>query len=153
MSEIRREPTVTMFIATPVLRQRRTRIAEIGGLTLPRTVEATTLFGTAGGAAFGLLVGLLLGGGVAGAMWATAIFGGLSYFLITFEPMRGHSLWRYLMLRRKSEKGRRTLYRGEPARVSIGVSRVDRAPRGLTVIRTGSVEVNPRNLDPERFRR
>lgn len=142
-----------MYVGTKMLRNRRIRLSEFGGMQLPRAVDALTLVCTLGGAVLMIVAALILGGGVQVALWAGAIGGGGGYFFATWEPMPNHSLWQYLNLVRKSKRSRQVMWQGKRARVAIGISPVSEAPRGHTQIVAGSVNFDPSNVDPAIFQR
>lgn len=144
---------IPMYVGTKMLRNRRVRVSEFGGVQLPRAVDVMTLVCTIGGAVIMLVAALLFRVGLTVAMWAAIIGGAGGYFFATWEPLPGHSLWRYFSLMRKAKRRRQVSYQGREAQIAIGIARVTEAPRGRTHILAGCVNFDPSNVDPSMFQR
>lgn len=141
------KPTLIMFAATEALRTRRTRIGALGPVALPRTVDLAVAGAFFLGAVIGVLGGLLVGGGVDAIAWGITIGGGVGVGLATYQPMKRHSLFQYLRLKRSARKGRAIYSGGRQVRAAIGVAVIGAGPAEVVYVDAGSVEVSARNYD------
>lgn len=136
-----------MFAATEALRTRRTRTGSIGGLTLPRTVEIVVLVSGGLGFFIGMFGGLILGGGMEGAVWGGAFGAATAVALVKFEPIRHHSLYKYIRLWMAARKGRAIVYNGRRVRAAIGIAVIEQGPGGPIEVIPGAVDINPNAYD------
>lgn len=137
----------SMFAATETLRTRKTRVAAVGPLTLPRTVELYVVIVGAVAGLFGAALGGLFGQGLESAVWGAVIVGTGAIFATKFEPIRRHSLIRYLRLRLASTRGREIVHEGRRVRMFIGIAPVETGPGGPMQIRPGAIDIDPSSYD------
>lgn len=138
MSDMSNRP---MMSATDALRTRKTRIGSIGPIALWRTVELLTLVTGLIGGAIGMIIAVLVGGGIDGIVWGLAIGAGGAIALVKYQPIRHHSLYRFIRLWMASRKGRSIIQDGKAVRMHIGVAAIDEGPRGPLTLSPGAIDV------------
>lgn len=135
-----------MLSATRIMKPGPARVGRLfGDVTLPRTVELPTLAAGATGAVLGLVIGLVFGG-LRAALYGATIFGALGVFLVTYSPLEGESMARWLGLTLRSKR-QQTKWRGEVVQVSVGICPIDPGVQGPVRIVPGSVDVPPTQYD------
>lgn len=141
-----------MLIATDSLRSPELRIGKISEtITLPRTVRAAS---AAAGAA-GSFVGMILASALIGMTLQTlaygAIVGGLAGIgVVSYSPLRGESLGRWVLLKLKARK-HRTDRHGQPVRLAVGVCYIEPTAEGLVRVNSRSVDVRAGSVDDRFF--
>ncbi len=136
-----------MFAATETLRTRRGRVGGIGPVVFPRTVEIVVLLAGVAGFVIGFLVGLIAGGSIETAGWSAVFGAAATIFLIKFQPIRHHSLYRYIRLWLASKKGRQIVHNGKRVRGAVGIAPIDSGPGGKVYIIPGAVEIDASSYD------
>lgn len=147
MSDFPKGPV--MLVATEALRPPKLRIGKIGGnFTLPRTVPVLTLAASAGGAAvFGLLFAIVIDPTLASILYSCTIGAVFGAVLVTYSPLRGESLLRWLGLKYRSSKNKTRLVDGKPVRLAVGICYVPPPISGSVGVRPGSIPVRPGLFD------
>jgi hypothetical protein len=138
-----------MLVATEALRPPKLRIGKLGNnFTLPRTVPVVPLIV---GSITGLIsIGIFISfvGASIGSVSYSGILGALfGVALVTYSPLRGESLAKWLGLKVKSRKGRTRMMDGRPVRLAVGICYVAPPNTGQIDIRPGSVPVRPGLFD------
>ena len=135
-----------MLSATSVLKPPPLRVSRITeDIKLPRAVPVKSLIAVSIGSLLGLLVGLPIGGYKL-AIWLVIIFGGVGYLSVSFSPLKGENLSKYLGLRVRSSRTSITI-NGEQVRLYVGLTRITRKASGHTSIRASAVEIYPGSYD------
>jgi hypothetical protein len=138
-----------MLVATEALRPPKLRIGKIGGnFTLPRTLPLLPLIsGGLGALIFAGLFSLIVKPSLASIMYSATIGGVFGAVLVTYSPLRGESLLRWLGLKYKSSKNKTRLIDGKPVRLAVGICYVKPPISGSVGIRPGSIPVRPGLFD------
>lgn len=143
--EERRGPP--MLILTDALKAPKIRIGHIGGkFTLPRTVPMATLLAGAGGAAVGLLFGFGILGGTGPSVYSAVVCGAIGVFFVTWSPLKGESLIKWLGLRVKSKRQNLSVD-GEPVQLAVGIAVVNEVILGRVRILAGAVSIPASQYD------
>ena len=138
-----------MLAATSVLKQAPARISRLGaGIQLPRTVPIKTLIvcGITGLLAV-VLTGSFLGYHLRGVLIAGVLGGAVGWCAVTYQPMRGETLMKWVGLEVLSFKDRRVKIDGKRARAYVGICPVETIARGRITIAHGHAEVAPGSVD------
>jgi hypothetical protein len=129
-----------MVIATRVMNPGPARVGKLaGGFSLPRTVELPTLIAAVVGGCVGLMLGAMFGG-IQALLYGAAIFSALAVFVMTYSPLEGESMVRWLGLTALS-RTQQMVFAGETVQVSIGVCPIDPVHDGPVRIVAGHVNV------------
>jgi hypothetical protein len=138
-----------MVAATSVMKPPPTRVGNIAnGVTLPRPVQLKVLLAAIGGGVFGVIAALVLGAGLQSLMWSIALFGGIGILAVTYSPLQGESLSKWLALTIGTRRRANFTVDGRPARVAVGIAPVHRPVAGRTVrLQAGAVRVPPASYD------
>lgn len=145
----RNTQTIPMIAATEILRPKGARVGHIGNINLPRPILIKNLFAGAGGAMLGAMLGVIFSGvgGVGPVLWGAAFCGGLGVFIVTYSPLQGEPMWRWLALVFGFRRKKRLERDGKPVRPAIGIAPVVRVPDGWVRVRRGAVNVPPSQYD------
>lgn len=147
MSEENHQRGPIMLCATSVLKPGPTRIGRIGNhITLPRTVALPQLVAGIGGGLLGGILGMLVLGGVQPVLMSAAFMGLLGVVLVTYQPMRGESLLRWIGLEVMSRRNRIEID-GQVAQAYIGICPVTYVESGKIRIVPGAVDVPEGSVD------
>ena len=138
-----------MLVATEALRPPKLRIGRLGNnITLPRTVPAAALFAGGFGALLGVaLFTVIVGWTVASVAYSATIGGIIGVALVTYSPLRGESLLRWLGLKIKSSRNRVRYVEGSPVRLAVGTCYIPAPNQGAIRLRAGAVQVRPGLFD------
>lgn len=138
-----------MLVATEALRPPKLRIGRLGNnITLPRTVPAVALFAGASGALLGVaLFTVIVGWTVASVAYSATIGGVIGVALVTYSPLRGESLLRWLGLKIRSSRKRTRYMAGSPVRLAVGICYIPTPNQGALRLRAGAVQVRPGLFD------
>lgn len=138
-----------MLVATEALRPPKLRIGKIGqNFTLPRTVAASALI--AGGVLAIVSIGIfcsLVGYSVQSVMYAGVVGAALGVFLVSYSPMKGESLARWLGLKVKTRGKRPRTVRGEHVRLAVGICYIDPPVAGPVQVKPGAIPVRAGSFD------
>jgi len=148
MSEEQSYKGPTMLVATDALRSPELRIGTIGqSFTLPRTVRAVSLFAGGAGAVAGMvLLPIFVGMTLSTLMYGAILGGACGIGVISYSPLRGESLGKWLGLKIKSSR-RKTIRNGKPVRLAIGICYIEPKLYGKIRIKPGAVNVRPGSVD------
>jgi hypothetical protein len=136
-----------MLCATPVLKPGPLRIGRIGNhVTLPRTVPVANLFAAAAGAVAALAVVLLLTSSLMSVVLGAAAGAAFGWVAVSYSPLRGESLTRWLGLQVTSRMNRIEVD-GRPARAYVGICPLPEVARGMVRILPGAVDVIEGSVD------
>lgn len=137
-----------MLAATSVLKPGPTRIAKIGGnVTLPRTVPVMSLVaGVVGASIVVLLATFTIGVGMRSVILGGAFGACVGVFFVTYSPMKGESMSKWLGLQVAARRGR-LMVDGRLARVYVGVCPVPDVAAGLVHVVRGAVNVPEGSVD------
>jgi hypothetical protein len=136
-----------MLVATHVMNPGSARIGRLfGNVTLPRAVRVVDLVAAGGGALFGIVIGLLITKDLSGVLYGGALFGMAGYLAVTYSPLEGETLARYLGLSIRASRDTIT-YKGSKVQVSIGICPIEGA--GIETLRLSSscVDIPPSQYD------
>jgi hypothetical protein len=136
-----------MIVATEALSSPKVRVGHIGGnFTLPRTIPLTSLIAGAVGAFVGLLLAVVVVPGLEPMLFC-AVLGGLGgVAVVTWSPLKGESLSRWLGLRFR--QGRQRIHvESDVVQVAVGVALLKSATLGTVRIVPGAVNVPPSQYD------
>ena len=135
-----------MLAATSVLKPPPLRVSRITeGFKLPRAIPVKVILGVGLGTILGLIIGMTFGG-YKSAIWLVLIFGFIGYISVTYSPLKGESLARYLGLRLSSSRTAKII-NGEQVRIHVGLTRMTRTALGQVSIRSSAVEVFSNSYD------
>lgn len=124
-----------------------TRIGKLGNhITLPRTVPLITLFASSAGAVAMLLLMLIFTRSPSSLVMAIVAGGGLGWVSVSFSPMKGESLAKWIGLKMLASRDRMDI-NGESARVHIGIAPVTRVAVGKFMVEPGALDVRPGTVD------
>jgi hypothetical protein len=136
-----------MIVATTALATPKVRIGHLGGnITLPRTIPLTSLVASGVGGFVGIIAGLLLVGTLTGIMLLGVLGGAIAVASVTYSPLKGESLARYLGLTLRARRQRIALD-GGVMMVAVGVAPLRSALLGSVQIVPGAVNVLPSQFD------
>lgn len=138
-----------MLVATEALRPPKLRIGRLGNnITLPRTVPAAALFAGGFGAllAMGLFT-IVVGWSIASVAYSATIGAIIGVALVTYSPLRGESLLRWLGLKIRSSRNRSRYMEGAPVRLAVGICYIPAPNQGAVRMRAGAVQVRPGLFD------
>jgi hypothetical protein len=136
-----------MLVLTDALKTPKIRIGHIGGnFTLPRTVPMASLVAGGVGAAVGLLLGFGFLGGTGPSVYSAVICGAVGVFFVTWSPLKGESLLKWLGLRVKRQRQNLSVD-GEPVQLAVGIALVNEVILGAVRIRAGAVTVPASQYD------
>jgi hypothetical protein len=137
-----------MIVATDALRPPQIRIGHIAGnITLPRTIPLRTLLIGGGGALLGLSIGFIIGGGnLSFTMYGTATGAALGAFLVSWSPLKGESLGKWLGLKVLNSR-RKIKLKGESVQLAVGIAVLTEATIGKVHLFPGAVNVPPSQYD------
>jgi hypothetical protein len=138
-----------MLVATEALKPPKLRVGKIGeNFTLPRTVPAAALVS----ASFFGLVFIGIFGGFVGytvqtVMYSAVVGGGFGVFLVSYSPMRGESLARWLGLKLKNRGKRPRTIKGESVRLAVGICYIEPPTTGPVLVSPGAITIRPGSFD------
>ena len=140
-----------MLVATDSLKAPELRIGTLGeNITLPRTVRAASLVAAGVGGFAGMVLSTIVLGMSIQTLSYGAILGGLvGTGLISYSPLKGESLGRWVLLKLKARR-QRTTRDGRPVRLAVGICYVEPAFSGKVHIAAGAANVRSGSVD-ERF--
>jgi hypothetical protein len=149
--EIERGPV--MLAATNMLKPPPPVIGSLNKeITLPRTIKLTTLAAVAAGAVVGFLIALpILGTGIEALIYGPTLGGAVGWAAVSFSPMRGESLARWLGLQAGNARKGRLVLDGRPVRLYVGIAPLRRTAAGTIRILPGSVPVDSASWDQRGF--
>jgi hypothetical protein len=149
MSEQSRERGPKMLVATEALRAPKLRIGKItNNVVLPRTVPAAALIsGLVSSLVFMVLFCTFAGWSTQTVMYSMTFGGAFGVFVVSYSPMRGESLAKWLGLKVRSRRGRARLVRGRPVRLAVGICYVEPKFEGMVRARTGAIPVRAGSFD------
>lgn len=138
-----------MLAATSVLNPGPARISRLGpGIKLPRTVPIRTLIATGCGIIGGLIPTLIVLGAEVRSMFIAAALGGTAgWVLVTYSPLQGESMGRWIGLEASALRTRRMTIEGKRAQAYIGICPVTQLARGTIRIQSGHANVAPGSVD------
>lgn len=135
-----------MICATPIMRQGKTRIGRVGGVTLPRTVEVVTLAAAVVGALVGIAAAMVISSGMTAFIYG-AIFGGAAgWFAVTYSPLQGESLLKWVELQLNTSRRARYI-EGERVLLSVGLAVLPHASRGRVRLLRSAVRIPSTQFD------
>lgn len=139
----------TMLAATAVLKSGPARISRIGpGIKLPRTVPIRTLIAVAVGGILFLIPTLTIVGLQLRSVFIAAVIGGAAgWTFVTYSPMKGETMMRWIGLEALAMKNRRLEVQGEKVQAYIGICPVAQLARGKVRIVAGHANVPPGSVD------
>lgn len=145
----------TMLVATEALRPPKLRIGRLGNnFTLPRTVPAAALISGALCALVAVgLFGAVVGYTVTSVAYSALVGALIGVALVTYSPLRGESLLRWLGLKIKSRRNRARYVDGFPVRLAVGICYIPNPNQGMVSMRSGAVQVRPGLFDERGTRR
>lgn len=144
MDEQHRGPV--MICATPIMRQGKTRIGRVGGVTLPRTVEVVTLAAAVVGALVGVAAAMAISSGMSAFIYG-AIFGGAAgWFAVTYSPLQGESMLKWVELQLNTSRRARYI-EGERVLLSVGLGVLPHASRGRVRLLRSAVRIPSTQFD------
>lgn len=137
-----------MVIATSVMKRGPVRIAKISeDIVLPRPVRLSVLLAASAGALLGLALGLAVGG-VSGGIYGALFFGASGALAVTWSPLQGESLSKWLELSWGTRRRSHFRLEGQAVRVAVGICPVpDPVMGGFAHIRPGAVRIPPTQYD------
>jgi hypothetical protein len=123
-------------------------------ITLPRTIKLTTLAALAVGAIMGFIIALaFLGTGLDALIYGPTIGSALGWAAVSFSPLRGESLARWLGLRASSARKRKLVVGGRPVRLYVGIAPLRRTAAGTIHMLPGGIPVDSVSWDERGFPR
>lgn len=147
MSEEQQRRTVPMLAATNMLRPPPARIGKIGrDFTLPRSVPVKNLVGAIVGAVGSLFLTAVTGS-LQIMLFGLFLGGGAGVLAVTWSPMKGESLLKWLSLTGNTARQDRVVINGRKVRAYIGVAPLGWSAKGRTEVLNGAVEVMPGAYD------
>ena len=146
MEEEKRVEGPPMICATKVLRPGGHRIGQVAGFKFPRTVSLVTavlclIFGILGAG-----LGVLASGQPSGFGVGLAIGGMIGYVLSTTSPLKGESMFTWILLQIKTA-GKKQRIDGKPVTMAAGTHVAPRVAEGSIFLRRSAVRVNPALYD------
>jgi hypothetical protein len=138
-----------MVVATSVMKPPPLRVGKLAnGVTLPRPVQLKVLLAALAGGIVGAVVSLIFGVSFNSFMWAVALFGGMGVTAVTYSPLQGESLTKWLRLTFGTRRRANFTVDGRPARVAVGIAPIADPVRERSVhLSAGSVRVPPTAYD------
>lgn len=138
-----------MIAATDIMRPPPTRIGKIGGnITLPRTVPLKAAVAALVGALVGLFFAFPIAGiGLNALIWGGIVGGAAGVVAVTWSPLRGESLLRWLGLNVRAAAASKVRIDGKPVRLYIGVAPLARSAVGPARLVPGAVNVPAGEVD------
>jgi hypothetical protein len=138
-----------MLVATEALRPPKLRIGKItNSVVLPRTVPAAALISAlVSSLVFVVLFCSFAGWSTQTVMYSMTFGGVFGVFVVSYSPLRGESLAKWLGLKVRSRRGRARLVRGRPVRLAVGICYVEPQFEGLVQARTGAIPVRAGSFD------
>lgn len=138
-----------MLVATEALQPPKLRIGKLGNnFSLPRTVPLISLVAGALGALLSIAVfSALAGWSLAKVSYSGVVGAVIGVFLVTYSPLRGESLLKWLGLKVRSSRNRARYIDGKPVRLAVGICYVPDVVKGIVQLRPGSVPVRPNLYD------
>jgi hypothetical protein len=138
-----------MLVATEALRPPKLRVGKIGqNFTLPRTVPAAALVvGSLLALVFVGLFGALVGYSVQSVMYSAVVGASLGVLLVSYSPMQGESLARWMGLKIKSRGKRPRLVNGQSVRLAIGICYIETPVSGYVQVAPGAIPIRPGSFD------
>lgn len=139
-----------MLVATEALRPPKLRIGRLGNnFTLPRTVPVLQLI--VGGLSSLISIGLftaLTGRATIQVVMYSGVLGAVAgVAAVSYSPLRGESLAKWLGLKYRSRKGRTRLIDGKPVRLAVGICYIEPPVKGSIMIRPGAIQIRPGLFD------
>ncbi|MEV5709694.1 hypothetical protein [Actinoallomurus sp. NPDC052274] len=138
-----------MLAATNMLKPPPAVIGSINReITLPRTIKLTTLLAVGIGAVLGFVAALfIVGAGIDALIYGPTLGGGVGWIVVSFSPLRGESLAKWLGLQANSARKRKLLVDGRPVRLYVGIAPLRRTAAGTVRILPGGVPVDGASWD------
>ncbi|WP_433183106.1 hypothetical protein [Actinoallomurus sp. CA-150999] len=142
-----------MLAATNMLKPPPAVIGSINKeITLPRTIKLTTLLSVGIGAVLGFIIGLfILGVSLNALIYGPTVGGALGWGAVSFSPLRGESLAKWLGLQANSARQRKLTVDGRPVRLYLGIAPLRRTAAGTIRILPGGVPVDGVSWDERGF--
>jgi hypothetical protein len=142
-----------MLAATNMLKPPPAVIGSINKeITLPRTIKLTTLLSVGIGAVLGFLTALIIFGvGLDALIYGPTMGGALGWGAVSFSPLRGESLAKWLGLQANSARQRKLAVDGRPVRLYVGIAPLRRTAAGTVRILPGGVPVDGVSWDERGF--
>lgn len=136
-----------MICATRVLKTGGVRIGKIAGsITLPRTVRLVSAVSAGVGALIFLCIAAIIGGGLMGMFYGSAIGAAIGWGVTTFSPLRGESMATWLWLQLQAARSRRRID-GKPVILAVGTAAATRLPEGKVQLHRSAIRVAPGSCD------
>ncbi|MCO6009158.1 hypothetical protein NE236_29730 [Actinoallomurus purpureus] len=121
-------------------------------ITLPRTIKLTTLLSVGIGAVMGFLIALFtVGVGINALIYGPTLGGALGWGAVSFSPLRGESLAKWLGLQANSARQRKLAVDGRPVRLYVGIAPLRRTAAGTVRMLPGGVPVDGVSWDERGF--
>ena len=138
-----------MLAATAVLNPGPARISRLGpGIKLPRTVPIRTLISVGAGAILFLLpTFVFLSMDLRNTAIAAVLGGGTGWFIITYSPMKGESMSKWMGLEASARYSRKLTIDGQRAQAYIGICPITQLARGPIRIQMGHANVPAGSVD------
>ena len=138
-----------MLAATSVLKQAPARVSRLGaGIKLPRTIPIRTLLMCLlTGSLFLGVTTLFLGLHPRSAMLSLVFGGGFGWFLVTYQPLEGETMFKWLGLTFGAFRDRKLKIDGKRAQAYVGICPIETISRGQIVIAHGHADVSPDSVD------
>lgn len=136
-----------MICATAAMRPGPARIGRLGaGITLPRTVALPTLVAVAVGATVGIIAAVAVAASFNAFLYGAIFGGGAGWFLVTYSPLQGESLARWVYLKTNTARRTRRI-NGVRVTLAVGVAPVAKPPAGAVRLLRSSVRVPSEQYD------
>lgn len=138
-----------MLVATEALRPPKLRIGRLGNsITLPRTVPAAALLsGGVSGLLFIAIFTLIVGWSIASIVYSGVVGVVVGVALVSYSPLRGESLLRWLGLKIKSSRNRSRYMEGVPVRLAVGICYIPTPSQGAVRLRARAIQVRSSLFD------
>lgn len=140
----------SMFCATSVMKTPPARIGRISkDIVLPRSIELSKLLAGGVGVVFGLILAtVVVGPSLNSLLYGAIIFGAAGVGIVTYSPIQGESLWKWLGLTVTARKNQIHVGDDLMGKVYIGVAPVLNVAQNERVrIIAGAVNVSPDTFD------
>lgn len=148
MSDEEKRRSVAMLAATNMLRPPPARIGKIGrNITLPRSVAVKDVVGGAVGIVVLSIFVLPFFPDFTGLLVSVAGGGALGVLAVTWSPIKGESLWKWVTLQAETRKTGRVIINGKEVRAYIGMAPLRWSTAGRAELRSAAVEVHPGSYD------
>lgn len=138
-----------MLAATNMLKPPPAVIGSVNKeVTLPRTIRLTTLIAVLIGAVLGFLIAFfLVGPGLQALLYGPILGGAAGWGTVSFSPLQGESLGKWLGLRISETRDRKLVVDGRPVKLYVGIAPLRRTAVGTVRMVPGGVSVDAVEFD------